>query len=195
MLVEQFSHPVELQRTEEKLQQLRIGVRRGLIHLLLNQAYALLECAQQRLGQHVTGLVRCALLFVQRIPLPVQTVQRRGQPGRLALAQCLQLALIKAGAVHAAASIDQVMGLVHQYRSTPLVGLGQAEEQGVGIEIVVVVGNQYIDPARHFLPQVIRAHLVGQCHCAQAAAVEQGLGSGGFTCGGEPVVEARRQRA
>jgi hypothetical protein len=45
-------------------------------------------------------------------------VQRTDQPRRFALAQGQQLPLVKAGAVHAAPTLDQVVRFVHQHCAT-----------------------------------------------------------------------------
>ncbi|MNP53757.1 hypothetical protein D3C76_1482570 [compost metagenome] len=87
------------------------------------------------------------------------------------------------------------MRFVHQHRHAPLVELGEAEQQGMRIEVVVVVGDQHVDPARHFLAQVVRANLMGQGHFAQVGTVEQRQGCGSLTRCRQAVVKAGGQWA
>ena len=126
----------------------------------------------------------------------------------------------KLGGVHLAATLDKVVGLVHQQRHAPLVGLGQAMQQPAHVEVVVVVAHHHVGPAGQLLAEVIRAHLVRQRHIAHlrlvqgdqavtAAAIDAPAGASGVayasacvvglqrcrTCGWQPVVKALRQRA
>ncbi|MNQ89976.1 hypothetical protein D3C85_1053010 [compost metagenome] len=87
------------------------------------------------------------------------------------------------------------MGFVDQHRDLPVIGPGQTEQQGAEIEVVVVVGNHYIGPSRHFLAQVIGTDIVCQGNLAQGALVQQTQLTGRLPCGGQAIVEPPGQWA
>jgi len=85
----------------------------------------------------------------------LQNFWRRGR-------QALEIAEIQTGAVHASATFQQIVRFVHQHADAPLVGLRQSMEQGADVEVVVVIADDHIGPARHFLAEVIGADLMLQ---------------------------------
>ncbi|MNL13630.1 hypothetical protein D3C87_1345420 [compost metagenome] len=87
------------------------------------------------------------------------------------------------------------MGFVHQRRDFPVIGLGQSEQQGAEVEVIVVIGDHHVGPAGHFLAQVIRANPMFQSNLAQSILVQQAHFTGRLTRRWQAIVETLGQRA
>ncbi len=96
--------------------------------------------------------------------------------------QPIEPLLGQACAVHAPCPFHQVVSFVHQQRQPPVVGLGEAMQQGAVIEVVIDVADQHIAPARQFLAQIVGADLVLQRQLTQALAVQPATFDRGLTC-------------
>ncbi|CAM5580699.1 hypothetical protein SSTU70S_03029 [Stutzerimonas stutzeri] len=86
------------------------------------------------------------------------------------------------------------MRFVHQHADAPLIGQRQPVEQGADIEVVVVVADHHISPARHLLAEVVRADIMGQRHLAQRRLIQLRVRQRGLARRWQPVIEAACQR-
>ena len=103
--------------------------------------------------------------------------------------------LVQFSRVHAPATFDQVVRLVHQDADPPALVQRQAKQQRVAIEKVVVVAHHHIAPAHHFLAQVIRAHGMGLRQFAQCFFIEHARLGRGLACLGQALVKTLGQGA
>jgi len=100
--------------------------------------------------------VRLFLALDQPGPASLHTVQRLLQRGWCRRPNRAQLRRIEAGAVHGLRAIDQVVRFVDEHADTPRVRCRQTVQQRRAVEEVVVVADDHVAPARHFLAKVVR---------------------------------------
>ncbi|MNZ72393.1 hypothetical protein D3C78_907720 [compost metagenome] len=172
MAVEQLGHASELHGLEVEVLQGGIQGRGVVGEVVGDRGDGALQGVQQFLRRRVVGAVVLCLFPVQLAPNAADPLQGLLQRGGCDFAQGLEAELVELRRIHPARALHQVMGLVHQHRHTPLVGAGQAVEQGTAVEVVVVVADHQVAPARHFLGQVVGAELMGQGHVAQRLAIQ-----------------------
>src|SRR5690349_20976348 len=86
------------------------------------------------------------------------------------------------------------MRLVYEEAYLPLVAAGESVERRGDIEVVVVAANDHVAPAHQLLPEIVRADLLGGGDPPQRHMIKEATLHGGGSCGGEPVIEAARQR-
>jgi hypothetical protein len=87
------------------------------------------------------------------------------------------------------------MCFVHQYAHAPFLRLREGVEHRVRVEVIVIVTDHDVAPARQFLAQVIRTDRVLKGDLAQCAAVEPQNFERRASSGGQAVVEAACERA
>ncbi len=158
-------------------------------------ADSLLQRAEQferQLGLH---LIIHQLLAMQVVPAALYSAQWAFQWRRCLAAETGEGPLIELSAIHAARAFEQVVRFVHQHADTPVVVERQAVEQGADVEIVVVVADHGVRPARQLLAEVIGANLMGEGDLAQGRLIEHALLQ--CRCSGcrQTIIEAFRQRA
>ncbi|MNM59535.1 hypothetical protein D3C81_707900 [compost metagenome] len=117
-------------------------------------------------------VVVAVLFFQQSRPLAREAVQRLFQCLGRELAQHFQIDLLQLGRVHAARARDHIVRLVDQHIDLPVVRQGHAVQHGAEVEIIVVVADHDIAPARQFHAQVIRADALLQGDGAHGFLVE-----------------------
>ena len=195
MPVKEFSYTVELQGFEVKALQITRKPLRVIVKVVADGGDTRAQGIQpfsRHVGMH---LIRPDLLLVQCIPLPVQALEGLVQYCRGVLPNPVEALLVEACAVHLTGALDQIVRFVHQCPDLPLVGLGKPVQQRGKVEVIVVVGNDHIRPACHFLTQVIRAHLMCEGDLAQCLLIQRGLCNRRLSRCGQTVVKTFGQRA
>ena len=87
------------------------------------------------------------------------------------------------------------MCLIHQHCDAPLIEQGQAVEQGVHVEVVVVVTHHHIGPTAELLAKVVGADLVFQGDASHLRLRQPGLFQRCQPCRRQAVIKALGQRA
>ena len=206
MRIQQVGHALQVQGVEVERLQRAIGLGGVVGEMLGERGGALLQRGQQLVGEDFEHRVRGRVRLVQRHPGAAHLVQRllhrRMVRSGGAAAGLGQGGGVQLGGEHLAAALHQVVGLVHQQRRAPLVGLGQAVQQPAQVKVVVVVAHHHIGPAGQLLAQVVGTNIVLQCDLTHAGLDQ---GRGWVTCAGvghrsgaggwQPVVKAPGQRA
>ena len=173
MVAERFAQTSEQQRAEIKLLQLGIVVGGMLGHVVGDGGSRGLQRDHEFFGQRGVRFIVHVLLFFELVPQLVHAVERLFQFGRRGLAQQAQAGVFEFGRIHLARARHHVVRLVHQHADLPVVQYRQAVQHGAQVEIIVIVADDHVAPARQFGAQVVRAHVVGQGHRAQGFAVER----------------------
>ncbi|MNS30124.1 hypothetical protein D3C72_621470 [compost metagenome] len=195
MLVVQFCHPGELQQVEIEVLHGAVETLRMVIEVIANGRATQRDRLQEFFRGLVVSLIRRQLRRMQRVPFTVDPLQGVFQRCRRGFAHAAEGELIKTGAVHLPAAFDQVVRLVRQHRDFPLIKLGQTEQHGAEVEVIVVVGDHHVYPTGHLLTQVIRAHRVLRSDLAHGGLIEQADSAGRFPRGRQAIIKALGQRA
>ena len=206
MRIQQVGHALQVQGVEVERLQRAIGLGGVVGEVLCECGGALLQRGQQLAGEGFKHRVRGRVRLVQRHPGAAHLVQRllhrRVLRSGGAAAGLGQGGGVQLGGEHLAAALHQVVGLVHQQRRAPLVGLGQAVQQAAQVKVVVVVAHHHICPAGQFLAQVVGTNIVLQSDLTHAGLLQTrrwvacaGRSHRRRACSRQPVVKTPGQWA
>ncbi|MNI19748.1 hypothetical protein D3C73_731950 [compost metagenome] len=127
LLVEQLSHPAELQQVEIEVLQGAVQALRMIVEIVANASATGKQGLEQFFRRFVVGLIRRQLRVMQGVPLAIDPLQGLLQRLGRSLAHAVERRLVKAGAVHLPPALHQIVRFVHQRGDSPLIRLGQPE--------------------------------------------------------------------
>ena len=187
---------VDQQHVEIKALQVFIERRRVFGQVIADGRGHALQGAKEFLGQGWMHVVIAILFLQQGRPLAREAVQRLFQGVGRELAQQLQVDLRQLGRIHAARARHHIVRLVDQHVDFPVVGQCHAVQHGAEVEIVIVVADDDVAPARQLHAQIIRTDTLLQGDGAHGFLIQnQAAGQRHFARQRQAVVKTLGQRA